>query len=247
MTDETYYKAVRPDGTDFYSGRVAWDRMGEIVRHPNPGSPDEHDAKGYLSVSVSPTDCTGMRWPCRLLVVEPVEGVPVWEPTPSLPSKRASHAWRVVRELPAHEALGPHGQEVAAFLDLLPTLTSTQWSAAWLTAWGAARGATRDAAWGAARRAARDAAWNAAWNAARVAAWNAARVAARSAAGDAAWLTARDAAWNAARDAALDAALDAAGALVVRDLITVTQFDTLTAPMRAAGINFDALTEADRD
>ena len=188
---ETYYKAVRTDGTDFYSGRVLWDQVGEIVEHPNPGSPGGEDAKGYLSVSTSPTDCTGMRWPCRLLEVEPVEGVPVWEPTPSLPSKRASHAWRVVRELPAYEALGPNGVEVAAFLDLLPTLTTTQWSAAWY----------------------------------------AAKDAARDAAGDAA----RYAAWDAAR------------ALVARDLITREQFDVLTAPMRAAGINFDALGEADRD
>ena len=168
---ETYYKALRTDGTDFYSGQVLWDRVGEIVEHPNPGSPGGEDAKGYLSVSVSPTDCTGMKWPCRLFEVEPVEGAPVWEPTPGLPSKRASHAWRVVRELPAYEALGPNGAEVAAFLNLLPTLTSTQWVAAW------------DAAW----------------------------------------------------------------ALLVRDLITTEQFDTLTAPMRAAGINFDSLTEADRD
>ena len=108
MTEETYYKAVRPDGTDFYSGRVLWDRVGEIVEHPDPGG---DDAKGYLSVSVSPTDCTGMSWPCRLLVVEPVEGAPVWEPSPSLPSKRAAHAWRVVRELPAYEALGPNGAQ----------------------------------------------------------------------------------------------------------------------------------------
>ena len=129
-SEETYYKAVRPDGTDFYSGMVLWDRVGEIVEHPNPGSPGGEDAKGYLSVSVSPTDCTGMDWPCRLLVVEPVEGVPVWEPTPGLPSKRASHAWRVVRELPAYEALGPNGAEVEAFLELLPTLTTAQWNAA---------------------------------------------------------------------------------------------------------------------
>ena len=187
MSDETYYKAVRPDGTDFYSGRVLWDRVGEIVRHPNQGNPGEHDAKGYLSVSVSPTDCTGMKWPCRLLEVEQVGGVPVWEPTPDLPSKRASHAWRVVRELPAYEALGPNGAEVAAFLDLLPTLTRAQWSAA----------------------------------------GDAARDAARYAAGDAAW--------------------DAAMALLVCDLISTDHFDVLTAPMRAVGIDFDTLTEADRD
>ena len=212
MSEETYYKAVRPDGTDFYSGRVLWDRVGEIVRHPTPGSPGWKNAGGYLSVSVSPTDCTCMNWPCRLLVVEPVEGVPVWEPTPDLPSKRASHAWRVVRELPAHEALGPNGVEVAAYLDLLPSLTSEQWLAA------------REAA----REAARLAAWQAAWLAAREAALDAARLAA----------------WLAAFDSALEAAWEAAGAIVVRDLITTKQFDTLTAPMRAAGINFDALTEA---
>ena len=207
MSEETYYKAVRPDGTDFYSGRVLWDRVGEIVRHPDPG---ECDAKGYLSVSASPTDCTGMKWPCRLLEVEQVEGVPVWEPTPELPSKRASHAWRVVRELPAYEALGPNGAEVAAFLDLLPTLTRAQWDAALVAA--------RDAAGRAASVAAR--------YAALVAARSSARYAARDAARYAAWGSARYAAW----------------ALIVRDLITTAQFDTLTAPMRAAGIDFDALT-----
>ena len=224
MTKETYYKAVRPDGTDFYSGRVLWDRVGEIVRHPDPGG---DDAKGYLSVSVSPTDCTGMSWPCRLFEVEPVEGIPVWEPTPSLPSKRASHAWRVVRELPAHEALGPNGVEVVAFLDLLPTLTRTQWDATWAATWDAAWGAARDAALAATRDAALAATWGAARAAALAATWAAT--------------------WDAARAAAWDAALAAVRALLVRDLITREHFDVLTAPMRAAGINFDALTEANRD
>ena len=201
MSDKTYYKAVRPDGTDFYSGRIRWDRVGEIVRHPNPGSLGGEDAEGYLSVSVSPADCTGMRWPCRLFEVE---GAPVWKPTLSLPSKRASHAWRVVRELPAHEALGPNGVEIVAFLDLLPTLTRAQWDAAL----DAARSAALDAAEGAARVAALDAAWDAVWGTV----------------------------WGTAKDAAL--------ALLVRDLITTEQFDILTAPMRAAGINFDALREA---
>ena len=213
MSTETYYKAVRPDGTDFYSGQVLWD---QIVRHPDPGSRGGEDAEGYLSVSVSPTDCTGMKWPCRLFEVEPVEGIPVWEPTPDLPSKRASHAWRVVRELPAYEALGPNGAEVAAFLDLLPTLTRTHWEAAW--------SATLDAARFAARSAARSATRSAAWNATLDAAWNATL--------DADWDATRSAAWNAVR------------ALVVRDLITTDHFDVLTASMRAAGIDFDALREA---
>ena len=233
--EETYYKAVRTDGTDFYSGRIRWDRVGEIVEHPNPGSPGGEDAKGYLSVSVSPTACTGMSWPCRLFEVEPVEGAPVWEPTPDLPSKRASHAWRVVRELPAHEALGPRGVEVAAFLDLLPTLTSAQWDATGDAARDAARGAARFDAW--------DAALNAAWDAAG----DAARYAARYAAGDAARGAARYAAGGAAGSAAGDAAWDAAMALLVCDLISTDHFDVLTAPMRAVGIDFDTLTEADRD
>lgn len=55
--------------------------------------------------------------------------------------------------------------------------------------------------------------------------WDAARGAARGAA----WDVAQDAAW-------------AACAIIVRDLIARGQFDTLTAPMRAAGVNFDALT-----
>ena len=243
LLEETYYKAVRPDGTDFYSGNVLWDRVGEIVEHPDPGSPGEKDAKGYLSVSVSPTDCTGMEWPCRLFEVKPVECVPVWEPTPSLPSKRASHAWRVVRELPAYEALGPNGAEVAAFLDLLPTLTTTQWTAARDAVWAAVGDAARDAACDAVRDAVRDAARFAARVAARDAVWYAAGDAARDAARAAVWY----AVWYAAGDAVRDAACDAAGALLVRDLITTEQFDILTAPMRAAGIDFDALTEANRD
>ena len=68
------------------------------------------------------------------------------------------------------------------------------------------------------------AAWGAAWGAARDAAWDAARDAALGAAarGAAAW----GAAWDAARDAAWDATL----AYLVRDLITVEQFDQLTGP-----------------
>ena len=50
--------------------------------------------------------------------------------------------------------------------------------------------------------------------------------------------------WDAARDAAWSATWSAvwgANALVVRDLISVEHFDILTAPMRAAGIDFDNL------
>ena len=85
--------------------------------------------------------------------------------------------------------------------------------------WAGAGAAGRDAALAAAL----DEAWDEARVAARVAAWYAAR--------GASWFAARAAAW-------------AAEALVVRDLITPEQFDVLTAPMRAAGVNFDELGDS---
>jgi hypothetical protein len=119
------------------------------------------------------------------------------------------------------EKYGPNTAQVEAYLAILPTLTAGQWVAARDAAWVVRR--ARVAAW--------DAAWDAARDASRDASWDATR--------DAAWVAARDAAWvvRRARDAAR-----AAEALVVRDLITPEHFDTLTAPMRAAGIDFGTLT-----
>ena len=207
----TYYKAVRPDGTDFRTGTVRWlppagDPMpggSMVVTHPTSRKRTDGGADGYLSVATVATECTGMRWPCRLAVVEPTRAA-VWTPDPgTLPSKRASWQWRVVAEIDAHQALGPQGREVAAIIDRARMLTTDElrqlaaaWDAAWDAAWGAAWGAARDAAWDAAR----DAAWDAARNAAR------------------------NAAWAAARDAAL--------ATLVRDLITPEQHDLLMAPWR---------------
>ena len=191
----TYFKAVRPDGTDFHTGTVQWappdGHEGEwIVRHPTAtkigGQPS-----AYLSVSTVATDCTGMGWPCRLLTVEAVGDVT----TPSsiiFPKKRAGLAFRVTGELSAHEALGPQGVHVAALIDRACHLTLDE-----VRALAPVRGD--------------------AWVAARAAAWDAARDTASDAASDAAW----DAAW-------------AAGALVVRDLITTEDYDTLTRPWREA-------------
>ena len=83
--------------------------------------------------------------------------------------------------------------------------------------------------------AASDAAWDAPW----VAAWDGVRGVASDAASDAAW----DAAWDGARDGARGAAAMAAVAVLTRDHITPAQFDTLTAPMRAAGVDFDGLVK----
>ena len=158
----TYYKAVRPGGTDFRTGTVRWlppvgDPMpggGMVVTHPTSRKRTDGGADGYLSVATVATECTGMRWPCRLAVVEPTRAA-VWTPDPgTLPSKRASWQWRVVAETDAHQALGPQGPEVAAIIDRARTLTADE-----LRQLGAARGD----------------AWVAAWDAARDAAWNAAR------------------------------------------------------------------------
>jgi hypothetical protein len=207
---EQYYKAVRPDGTSFYNQHTGWE-LGKITRHPSADL-DNHDGDParYLSVSVSPTDCTGFRWPARLFRVAPVRGHKVITPRPDLPNKRASDAWKPVEELPAHQLFGPQGVQVAALIDRSRSLTASEIDAL-----------------------------VAAWDAAAVAAWNAARDAARVAARVAAWAAARDAAgdaaadaWDAAAVAAWDAARDAADALTVRDRITTDEYDTLTRPWR---------------
>jgi hypothetical protein len=225
-----YYKAVRPNGTDFHTGKVRWappaGHEGEwVVTHPTSKAVGDHPSK-YLSVSTVPTDCTGMNWPCRLLEVETVNGSqPVTLGPKNLPNKRAAVAWRVVGERPAREALGPQGQHVTAMVSRAKILTmdeAERLSAAWDDAAGDAAGY---------------ATWNAAWNATG----DAARVAARDAAWDAARNAARDAAryatWNAAPDAARYATWYTAGVLVVRDLIgshgfTQEHYDTLTRPWR---------------
>ena len=205
----TYYKAVHPDGMDFFSGKVRWlppvgellPEGGLIVRHPTATTPNfGDDAADYLSVSTEPANCTGMLWPCRLALVEAADAA-VWTPNATaLPDKRAAVAWLVTAEVDAWQALGPQGREVAAIIDRARMLTTAE-----LRQLGAARDAAR--------------------NAARDAARNAARDAARNAARDAAWGAAWDAAWvAAARDAAL--------ATLVRDLITPKQYDLLMAPWR---------------
>jgi hypothetical protein len=224
---ETYYKAVRPDGTSFNDPSFRWvPGSGEVadivVKHPQA---HKDDASGYLSVATVPTDCTGMRWPARLLIVEPVEGFEVFTPDAcSLPNKRAAHAWRVVEERTASDLLGPQSGDVLEVLESFKTATPSRWRAA------------RDVA----RNAARDVAWVAAWDAARYAARDAGRGAAR----DAAWDAAQAAAWGAGRDAARDAAWGAArgvGALILRDLVGTADgwdaeaYNALTAPLRAGG------------
>jgi hypothetical protein len=199
----TYYKATRPDGTDFRTGKVRYD-VGATITHPNP---HKRDASGYLSVATVPTDCTGASWPLRLVEVTAED---VWEDA-HFPNKRCTHSLTVVRELDPMLALGPQGQAVVALIERCKTLTYDE---------ARELAAARDAAWDAARAAAWDAARDAAWDAARDAAW------------DAAWDAARDAAWDAAWDAARAAAALLSRDLIDGKTFTQEQYDLLTGPWR---------------
>ena len=154
-----YYKATRPDGTEFNTGTIDYAAAlgtGVPVTHPGAGT-SLTDASDYLSVSTSPSDCTGFRWPCRLFVVEPVDP---WTPhADGLPNKRACRSLLVVEERPPHEVFGPHGEAVVAVIDRASRLTLGEverLAAAWDAAGAAARDAARAAAWGAVAHCVRD-------------------------------------------------------------------------------------------
>jgi len=169
----TYFKAVRPNGTDFHTGTIDY-LAGGVIEHPTERKGAE-DPRTYLSVSTAPTDCTGFSWPARLLEVEAVGDV--WTPHAGyLPNKRAVKALRVVRELDAKLLLGPQAEQFLALVERARTLThdeAKRVTAARDAAWDAARAAAWVAARDAARDAVGDAAWGAAWGAARGAAGDA--------------------------------------------------------------------------
>ena len=84
-----YYKATRPDGRDFATGRIDYAAAlasGEVIRHP-AAKRVRDDPRTYLSVSVEPADCIGFFWPCRLFCVEPVGRVMAKLPVPTLLSE----------------------------------------------------------------------------------------------------------------------------------------------------------------
>jgi hypothetical protein len=241
-----YYKATRLNGTDFYTGTVDYVKALETGK---PVSRKPQAAYGfaccsdtvYHAADVAAETLIGCKWPCRLFEV-------TGRPVAQAGHKFGFRSLRVLREVPAHLALGPNGEQVASLIDQASRITYDQavrLGAAWDATRGAARGATRGAARGAtrgaARGAARDATWDAAWGATRGAAWDAAWGAARGATWDAAWDAAwgatRGAGWGAAWDATWDAARGAAWgagcaavALTVRDLVSDDVFDTLYGP-----------------
>lgn len=229
--NEIYYKAVRPDGTDFYTGTVDYAGICGTdqtlpVLPTVPGDGWDEDCGGPVCctdevyhASTSKADTLiGGDWPCRLFEVE---GEAVAEEG----TKRGFYTLKVLRELPAHEALGPNGEAVVALIEKAKTLTAEQVNKPYVPR-DVARDAARDVAVYTARVAARDAARCAAMDAV----WRAARAATgcavRGATEDAAWRAVRTAAWRAARGAARDAAQ----ALTVKDLIPVSMFDELYGP-----------------
>jgi hypothetical protein len=235
----TYWKATRPDGTDFHTGTVdyaaALTSGVPVTVAPDSGwdegiaPPTDFPGPGWLHMATIPTKCVGMSWPCRLFEVAPDDDL--GEDRPRHARKVGATAVRVLAEVDAHVALGPQGVQVAACIERCATLTADdvrRLGAAWDTIWGATPGATRDATRGPARgatRATRDAAWDAACDAA----WGATRDATRGPARGAT---------RATRGPAWDAACDAACALLARDLIgeypgwDQGAYDLLTGPWR---------------
>lgn len=156
----TYFKAVRPDGTDFHTGTI--DYAAALGSDPItlPVVPDpECCTSDVLHASTVPAETLiGGSWPCRLFEVT---GTPVAERG----YKRGFFSLSVVREVDAHQALGPQGEQVAALIDRARKLTvgeaeklDAAWRGdsdtddAWDAAWGAA--AARESAGEAARDAA---------------------------------------------------------------------------------------------
>lgn len=170
-TEPRYYKAVREkDCRDFRTGTVHY-AVGTVVKHPTANAMIRNFPASYLSITTEPGESLiGGYWPCRLMRVEPIGDV--LDDLDVSPHKRAVLSMRVVEELPAHLALGPMGEHVAALLDRIRRLTEEQkrlllpveihsWISDWVKAWDA----TRDAALRSARMAARDATLNALYQA----------------------------------------------------------------------------------
>ncbi|MCT1689890.1 hypothetical protein M3B11_02765 [Brevibacterium sp. p3-SID960] len=153
MSDQTFWKATRPDGTDFYSGTIDY---AAALTSGQPVTIHEADdprccTGTVLHASTAPTETLiGGSWPCRLFEVT---GTPVAKEG----RKRGFFSLTVIREVDAHLAFGPQGERVAALIDHAGRLDRREAESLW-----SARDAARAAARGAARYAAGDAAWAAA-------------------------------------------------------------------------------------
>ena len=123
---ETYWKAVRPDGTDFWTGTVRWLpktplKRPHTVRHPSSTCAVREDHSTSLAVSTDPTNLTGALWPMRLCRVEQVEDIIITDAY-----ERQSVAWRVVEEVDPSIRFGPQGPHVAALIARAGVITGDE-------------------------------------------------------------------------------------------------------------------------
>src|SRR6266496_4564781 len=114
---ETFYKATRPDGTDFYSGTIKYE-VGKGVRPKQTTQIPHICGPGMLHASTVPTETLVGRgaWPCRLFKV-------TGKPIASQKYKRGFRQLQVIEELPAWQVLGPQGEEVATLIEHILHLT----------------------------------------------------------------------------------------------------------------------------
>ena len=145
----TYYKALRPDGTDFATGTTKPRKGRWMPRIDGELVMCEH---GYhVSDAVAET-LVGGSWPCKLARVEIPDGE--WQ---HVGHKLLVPTYRVIEWLPAWQALGSNGEEVAAHIERCKRITVEEVQRLF-RAGDAARAAAWDAAGDAARAAARAAA-----------------------------------------------------------------------------------------
>lgn len=141
-----YYKATRPDGTDFHTGRIKY-KVGKRVRPAPTKLTPRICGPGVLHAADVPAmTLIGGSWPCRLFEVT---GKPIAGFDSEHRHKGGFRQLTVVRELDAHLALGPNGRYVAGMIERTRRLTYQE-ALGLRAAWGAARGAARGAAWDAA-------------------------------------------------------------------------------------------------
>ncbi len=183
--NQTYFKALRPDGTSFYDSKTLW-KPGELMPIIN-GHQNGPCGEGYHFGKSVKGAIQYAKFPFRLWEAEP-SGTMLGEDD----HKTRWTSGRITKQV----KLPMWAKRAEKFIESIKGVK-------WFSQTGKPRKAwkmfdTWAAAW--------DAAGDAAWDAARDAAWAAAGAAAWAAAGDAA----RDAAWDAARAAARDAAWDAA-------------------------------------
>ncbi len=149
----TYYKALRPDGTDFATGKTR-PVLGEWM--PKIKGELIVCQRGYHVADAAAETLIGGSWPCKLYRVE----AKVFDRSQSFKGdhlhKGVCRTYRLVEELPSWQVFGPNGEAVVALVEQARTLTpedatrlaaagSAAWSAAW-AAWDAAGSAAWSAA-----------------------------------------------------------------------------------------------------